>query len=646
MVVRFTSRTLILPTWVLLCCMLVWCQGRPAHQLSEKDVLLLEDDENPKCFTTTKDDFTCFWEETSNKSYEFFYENVEGEKRCEIAVRNTEAGRVIHICDFPPRDVYLYVDTHIRVTDPHSNTTVYTRSVAIEDQVLLPPPREVFLQHTGQAGQLQVTWLQLPPTDSVQYEIRVSFQSGRERTDQVRPGPSGQHRLTSLPPGEVVRVQMRVRTQGYTNTLIGHWSHWSDAVSAMVPQTAEDISLFCHTSDLQNVTCQWKEKPSIDPIYTLFHKMLTRSSWSECPREQNSTSCCRFHGNESAAILVKLAASTGPLNRTFYTETLTVSKSVKTAPPVSVRGESEGDRLYLRWDTPQLFLSAHLMYQVRYQTREEGSWKLVTLPDSDTGTSLDVQTGCQYRVQVRAKPNGSVYDGYWSDWSQCLSVVVASRLAVLLLPSISLAMLVLSLLFFSVFSRYLSKLKQYLWPPVPNLDKVLLGFLTEINRQTWDPSYNVKQSFDETPASVVEILSEREAPDGKPPGESSCLLPPERGSGSGEQTEPTRGITRQVSVDYVILNTVDAINGSPGNEYMYDGVGCVRAGVGGEDHQWRYHCSCPAQLPSLPPPSSSATTEILNRSYLHMAEFQGALTCQLSKEAGNIYANLEREVAN
>ena len=157
----------------------------------------------------------------------------------------------------------------------------------------------------------------------------------------------------------------------------------------------------------------------------------------------------------------------------------------------------------------------------------------------------------------------------------------------------------------------------------------------------------MKQFFDETPASVVEILSEGEAPEVKPPGESSSVLPPERGSGGGEQTEATLGITRQVSLDYVILNTVDIIIGSPGNEYMYDGVGCVRAGVGvgGEDHQWRYHCSCLARLPSLPPPSPSPS-EILNRSYLHMADSQVTQVTLANKEAGNIYANLEREVAN
>lgn len=32
---------------------------------------------------------------------------------------------------------------------------------------------------------------------------------------------------------------------------------------------------------------------------------------------------------------------------------------------------------------------------------------------------------------------------------------------------------------------FFSKLKLYFWPPVPNLDKVLQGYLTEMNGQRW-----------------------------------------------------------------------------------------------------------------------------------------------------------------
>lgn len=36
-----------------------------------------------------------------------------------------------------------------------------------------------------------------------------------------------------------------------------------------------------------------------------------------------------------------------------------------------------------------------------------------------------------------------------------------------------------------IFVYFYSKLKLYFWPPVPNPDKVLQGYMTEINQQRW-----------------------------------------------------------------------------------------------------------------------------------------------------------------
>lgn len=50
------------------------------------------------------------------------------------------------------------------------------------------------------------------------------------------------------------------------------------------------------------------------------------------------------------------------------------------------------------------------------------SLQLVTLQVPENSTCLDIQTGSQYFIQVRARPNASVYAGYWSDWSPPLTV--------------------------------------------------------------------------------------------------------------------------------------------------------------------------------------------------------------------------------
>lgn len=44
-----------------------------------------------------------------------------------------------------------------------------------------------------------------------------------------------------------------------------------------------------------------------------------------------------------------------------------------------------------------------------------------------TGTCLDVPTGNRYSVKLRAKPTGSTYSGYWSDWSDVLNGVTPTN---------------------------------------------------------------------------------------------------------------------------------------------------------------------------------------------------------------------------
>lgn len=46
---------------------------------------------------------------------------------------------------------------------------------------------------------------------------------------------------------------------------------------------------------------------------------------------------------------------------------------------------------------------------------------MVSLKGPETDTCLKVPTGSQYNVKLRAKPDGSIYSGHWSDWSDVLT---------------------------------------------------------------------------------------------------------------------------------------------------------------------------------------------------------------------------------
>lgn len=50
-----------------------------------------------------------------------------------MPVHETEEETFLHICSFPPMDIFLYVETHLDVLERNTNTTLYNRTVFVED---------------------------------------------------------------------------------------------------------------------------------------------------------------------------------------------------------------------------------------------------------------------------------------------------------------------------------------------------------------------------------------------------------------------------------------------------------------------------------------------------------------------------------
>ncbi|XP_018609546.1 thrombopoietin receptor [Scleropages formosus] len=605
------------------------CQPNLAVCLSEKDISLFDADENPKCFTRTMKDFTCFWEASNEKSYDFFYKN-DIEKKCSLTQQKLENRRFLHICSLPPSDVYLYDSTNIRVVEGGTNNTVYSRSANVEDLVLLDPPTNVSLHLSEEPGELLVTWCapSVLRTD-MQYEIQYFSQSMMERIKLIKHSRSSAYKLDFLHPGEVCHVQMRVMPGGYS--LKGHWSEWSSPASAMVPQWAADIDLLCHTSDLRNVQCRWnKRRDGEEPSYTLFYKFSHSHSWQECIPTESANQCI-FYGEQSSSIRVNLRTGPGPHSCSFFSDSFTMNNCIKTEPPSKLHWQGEGARVHLLWEPPRCNLSTHLIYQLRYSSWGESGWKLVTLQSSKTWTSLDLQAGVQYSVQIQAKPNGSIYNGFWSDWSNSTIVHVPTGTGNLVAAGIPFILLFIAVLMIASFSKYARKVKQLLWPPVPNLQKVLEGFLTDISRQYQSSPITIKQCYEDIPASVVEIVSGTEVlGSGKAHKEGVLALFPN----PELEAKLAEEYAMEAYSDYVTLNTQNVFPCLRSNEYVPGDGRSLSAGP--EVLQRGFLCSCDTSQNLLLP-----STEILNHSYLLLAEPAEDLAFKDSRGLSSRYTNLE-----
>lgn len=68
------------------------------------------------------------------KTYMFVSNSSKGEIRCDVKQHPLKNEEVLNVCNFPPSNVFVYVETQIRVIDTDANSTVYNRNVSVEDQ--------------------------------------------------------------------------------------------------------------------------------------------------------------------------------------------------------------------------------------------------------------------------------------------------------------------------------------------------------------------------------------------------------------------------------------------------------------------------------------------------------------------------------
>ncbi|XP_061540351.1 thrombopoietin receptor [Phycodurus eques] len=641
------TRKILFRMWLQALCLLwICCKDVTDTHLLQDDMALLKEEEDPKCFTRTEEEFTCFFETTDNETYELLYNIGEQsrEKRCELLTQRTKKGTLLHICAFPYLDVVTYVDIHLQVVERNRKTRIYSRIISVEDHILLDAPFNVSLHHNGKAGQLRVSCLTNVPKyweDKVRYRIRYTSKGLGERTKEWIDKWDGA--VVSLVPGEEVQVQVAVKCANTVSA--GHWSHWSDPVRDVAPQSADDISLMCYTSNLQTITCQWNGSRYSQPhVCKLFNKMhlsesLGWTDWTECLPDK--TDQCSFQGDESQKVRVKLISGAVPLSRTFYTQEFTLKNIIKTYPPAPLRVSVEKDKLCLKWKAPLMTLSSHLQYEVGCQIGESKAWLLISPKGPATDTCLEVPPSIQYRVKVRSKPNGSIYTGHWSEWSDVLTGKTPADIETLLMTCIPAMLLVIAVILISLGFTYFRKVKQCFWPPVPNLDKVLQGFLTEIDLQKWDPPVTAKPNCEETTSSFVEVMPQGEVSGlGKACQESTQLLSSEQGHHTGDQEKGNPRRELKLFPDYVTLSGEIVINCSTGNMYVCEQLGEIR-GPGMEGGLLPKTCHCFYTDNSVCVPDCLGT-DFLNHSYLPLSEHAFRVRDKDTglRGPGNLYTNV------
>ncbi|XP_044530767.1 thrombopoietin receptor [Gracilinanus agilis] len=398
------------------------------------------------------------------------------------------------------------------------------------------------------------------------------LQATRESLDLI----GGSCIISGFQPGTSYWLQLRRKPDGIS--LKGFWGPWSSPVTVTLPQDAREIGLHCFTQDLERVTCQWQGPAHSTTSHGYFYHWRTAGScpgdrgpaWKKCKKmdsreEETSVSQCHFESQNDSTIhiLVEITNEQGTIHQ-FLGTPFWMHQIVLTEAPQLQWTAGQGGQLKLSWRPPLPWLPGKTHYQLRYSGQKHRHWKVLEPPPDALGEMLELRPGAQYRLQLRARPDGPTYYGPWSAWSapalvemraaaaQCAPEGEVGRVwqrwvrkgagpgrggrsvgerrrsgpAILtfatrtpLLGWISVVtstvltlsfggLLGLGLVLRRLFPARFRALWQTLWPPLPDLHRVLGGFLTEPPASLSQPKASASGVDEEEEPSLLEVLSE------------------------------------------------------------------------------------------------------------------------------------------
>ncbi|XP_067846108.1 thrombopoietin receptor [Heptranchias perlo] len=493
--------------------------------LREDFTSLVLQPEELKCFTRMLDDLTCFWDdsEETNSTYTFFYSIEQRiQEQCHttsyMVLRNT----MRHVCVIPAEDIVLFQPFIIELSESFSNVSKIRQHVSIESVVLLDPPSNVVVYLNGNPYQLRIGWV--PPrnpdiNEFLIYEISYwKDNSGPASAKTETVNTKQQYDLQDLKAG--IRYMVRLRTKPDGISFDGFWSAWSETVSAVTPYSSGEINLRCSTSDLHFITCQWKvNKTEPSALYSLYYQ--TREvEWKLCSNQRNATTGdaityhCMIATSEVNKTVIIINASYPHHIQTFYKKPFRTENVVRPDPPRIVKTDISlsGGKLRLFWEPPIRKLLGQMIYQIRYSEENGTGWKTLLTQKPLHSEVLDLPHSKTYYMQLRAKPNGVTYRGYWSSWSDTFTATIpgpTNPIAVSLVVGVALLLAIALFVSHLIFPNVYSNMKKKLWPQIPNLERLLEGYLTDFQKysQPLQPTCD-KLVDDELLPSVLEIISE------------------------------------------------------------------------------------------------------------------------------------------
>ncbi|XP_040263753.1 thrombopoietin receptor isoform X1 [Bufo bufo] len=520
---------------VTLCTFVILLCSAVKYKVTEEDLILLSGDHDvPHCFSRNLESVTCYWgaeelltdaeelltdadarREDAPYRFHYSYDKLvfiphrESEKDCELSVQTGPGRRTLYVCE--DDEVVLFNDLNVCVKDKMTNQTLRSRTFELELFAILPPPQDIKVVWEESTERFRVTWKPPDMDMNFMFKYEVQFWSTEEQHESVIAEEMKEVLLPHLRPIQLYHLRVRTSWKAEKPSL---WGPWSGAVTFNGLEFAENIGLHCFTSDLSQVCCKWDEK--MDASFLQVHYRYgqeSTSTWQPCEDSAHPRDChCVFpsRNDRSMSVTLKVTFVDGKEDL-YYHKPFWINHVVLPPAPELHIHRLPGNKLALNWTSPIPGLGKHLIYQIRFSIDNEKSWTTLQVPSGVNSKLMSMVSDTSYTLQIRASPNQKEIQGSWSQWSARVSTKSPSSIA-WVTPVIIISILIFLaavLCLPCVFPSLYRKLKDKLWPPLPNLHRVLDTFLAEIQKQYQPDSTPYQKPLEEAAQpSRLEILCE------------------------------------------------------------------------------------------------------------------------------------------
>ncbi|XP_074167354.1 erythropoietin receptor isoform X2 [Sminthopsis crassicaudata] len=317
----------------------------------------------------------------------------------------------------------------------------------------------------------------------------------------------------------------------------------------------------CFTQRLEDLVCFWEEMASPGPRNYSFFYHLEEELWKPCVLKVGWTGrgtvryTCPFPLSDASSFIPLELKVTATPNGTELRRTIYINEVVFLDPPsgLTVQQTETPRQVALHWLPPPMAqVTKDIHYEVKYSEAAGTMEQRMDIREGRTGCVIaNLRGHTRYTFAVRAKMAEPSYSGYWSSWSQPVTVLIASELDPLILGMSVILTLILLLLVLGGLLSQRRFLKQKLWPGIPSPEHGFQDLFTihRGNFQLWLEESNAclwwgpLGAYLEKPPARLEVLSEhcREA---EPAREEEPLLGPE-----------ARWLAQGAKDDYLVLDT-------------------------------------------------------------------------------------------